>query len=325
VSGEVTKVKAAVCTKYGPPEVLQIKEVEKPTPKDNQVRIRVFATTVTSGDVRIRKADPWLVRLFAGLTKPRKPIIGSEVAGEVEALGKDARQFKVGDQVFGASVSAYAEYTCVRDGGPRGIKPANMTFEEAAAIPFGALSALHFLRKGSIRRGQSVLIYGASGGVGTAAVQLAKHFGAEVTGVCSTANLELVRSLGADHVIDYTKEDFAKPATYDIIFHTVGKAGFSRSMKSLKKNGIFLSALALPPILRKLWASVNGKRVVGGIAKPKAEDLVFLKELIEAGELRSVIDRRYPLEQIAEAHRYVERGHKKGNVVITVGSKSRPA
>jgi NADPH:quinone reductase-like Zn-dependent oxidoreductase len=316
-------MKAVVCRKYGPPEVLQIQEVEKPTPKDNQLLIRVFATTVTSGDVRLRKADPWLVRLFAGLLRPRKPILGSEVAGEVEAVGKDARQFKVGDQVFGASVSAYAEYTCVRDGGPRGIKPANMTFEEAAAIPFGALSALHFLRKGNIRRGQSVLIYGASGGVGTAAVQLAKHFGAKVTGVCSTANLELVSSLGADQVIDYTKDDFVQLAAYDIIFDTVGKAGFSRSMKSLKKNGVFLSALALAPVFRKLWAAIDGgKRVVGGVAKPKREDLVFLKELTEAGELRSIIDRRYPLEQIAEAHRYVERGHKKGNVVISVAESS---
>lgn len=317
-------MKAAVYTRYGPPEVLQVKDVEKPIPKDNQVLIRVFATTVTSGDVRLRKADPFLVRLFAGLTRPKKPIIGSELAGVVEALGKDARQFKVGEQVFGASVSAYAEYTCVKDGGLRARKPTNMTFEEAAAIPFGALSALHFLRKGNVRKGQSVLVVGASGGVGTAAVQLAMHFGADVTGVCSTANLDLVKSLGANRVIDYTKEDFAAPATYDVIFDTVGKSGFLRSMKSLKKKGVFLSAVALVPILRKLWASIAGrKRVVGGISKPKTEDLVFLKELIEAGKLRSVIDRRYPLEQIAEAHRYVEGGHKKGNVVITLGDSSR--
>jgi len=300
-------------------EVLQIKEVEKTTPKDNQVLIRVFATTVTSGDVRLRKADPALVRLFAGLTRPKKPIIGSELAGVVEGMGKDAKQFNTGDQVFGAGVSSYAEYTCVKDGGLRALKPANMTFEEAAAVPFGSLSALHFLRKGNIRKGQSVLIYGASGGVGTAAVQLAKYFGAEVAGVCSTANLELVKSLGADKVIDYTKEDFAKPAAYDVVFDTVGKSGFSRSMKSLKKGGVFLSALALVPILRKLWAAIGGKRVVGGIANTKTADLIFLKELIEAGKLRAVIDRRYPLEKIAEAHRYVEQGHKKGNVVITVG------
>ncbi len=316
---QATNVKAAVYIRYGPPDVLQIKEVEKPTPKDNQVLIRIFATTVTSGDVRIRKADPWIVRLFAGLTRPKKPIIGSELAGVVEAMGKDAKQFKLGDQVFGGGVSTYAEYTCVKDGGLRALKPANMTFEEAATIPFGSLSALHFLRKGNVRKGQSVLIYGASGGVGTAAVQIAKSFGAEVTGVCSTANLDLVRSLGADKVIDYTKEDYAKPATYDIVFDTVGKGGFFRGMKSLKKRGAYLSALALAPILRKLWGSFTGRRVVGGIANPKTEDLVFLKELIEAGKLRTVIDRRYPLEQIAEAHRYVERGHKKGNVVIIVG------
>ena len=312
-------MKAAVCTKYGPPEVLQVKEVEKPTPKDNQVLIRIFATTVTSGDVRLRKADPFIVRFFAGLTRPRRPILGSELAGEVEAIGKDVKRFKPGDQVFGAGVSTYAEYTCLLAKGPRATKPANLTFEEAAAIPFGALSALHFLRKGNIQRGQKVLIYGASGAVGTAAVQLAKHFGADVTGVCSTANLALVKSLGADEVIDYTKEDFAKPASYDLIFHTVGKISFFASMKSLKKGGVYASALLLGPVLRKLWGLVAGrKRVIGGIAKPKIDDLVFLKGLIEAGKLRSVIDRRYPLEQIAEAHRYVERGHKKGNVVIIV-------
>jgi NADPH:quinone reductase-like Zn-dependent oxidoreductase len=216
-------------------------------------------------------------------------------------------------------LSSYAEYACVKDGGRRAAKPANMTFEEAAAVPFGFISALHFLRKGNIRRGQRVLIYGASGAVGTAAVQLAKYFGAEVTGVCSTANLDLARSLGADHVIDYTKEDFARPATYDIFFDTVGKSPFRRSLKSLKKKGVYLDDVALVPLARRLWAMASGKRFIGGIASGKTEDLVFLTELIEAGTLRSVIDRRYPLEQIAEAHRYVEQGHKKGNVVITVG------
>jgi len=316
---EGTRVKAAVCTRYGPPEVLQVKEVEKPTPRDNQVLIRIFATTVTSGDVRLRKADPFIVRFFAGLTRPKRPILGSELAGEIEAVGKDVKRFKPGDQVFGAGVSTYAEYTCLLEKGPRGAKPANMDFEEAAAIPFGALSALHFLRKGNIQRGQKVLIYGASGAVGTAAVQLAKYFGADVTGVCSTANLALVKSLGADDVIDYTKEDFTKPATYDLIFHTVGKISFSACMKSLKKGGVYASDLLLGAVLRKPWASVGGrKRVIGGIAKPKTEDLVFLKDLIEARKLRAVIDRRYPLAQIAEAHRYVEGGHKKGNVVITL-------
>ncbi len=311
-------MKAAVYTRYGPPEVLQVKDVEKPTPKDNEILIRIYATTVTSGDVRMRKADPFLVRLFMGLTRPKKTILGSDLAGVVEAVGKDARQFKEGDRVFGGGPSANAEYTCVRDGGLRAAMPANMTFEEAAAVPFGALSALHFLRKGNVRKGQRVLIYGASGAVGTAAVQLARYFGAEVTGVCSTANLDLVRSLGADHVIDYTKEDFTKPGTYDLILDTVGKSSFSSSLRSLKKKGVYLSALALAPIGRKLRAMTGGKRFIGGVASPKTEDLVFLKEVIEAGKLRSVIDRRYPLGQIVEAHRYVETGHKKGNVVITL-------
>ena len=318
-----SSMKAIVYTKYGPPDVLQVREVEKPTPKDNQLLIRVHATTVTSGDVRARKADPFIARFFFGLTRPKKTILGSDLAGEVAAVGKDVKRFKVGDQVFGLSQSAYAEYTCALEGGPRAMKPANMTFEEAAAVPWGAGCSLYFLRRGNIRRGQRVLIYGASGALGTAAVQLAKYFGAEVTGVCSTANLELVKSLGADRVIDYTKEDFTRTATYDLIFHTVGKSSFLSCMKSLKRRGVYLSALALAPIFRKLWASMTGrKRVIGGIAKPKAEDLVFLKGLIETGKLRSVIDRRYPLEQIAEAHRYVERGHKKGNVVITVAQTS---
>jgi NADPH:quinone reductase-like Zn-dependent oxidoreductase len=213
-------------------------------------------------------------------------------------------------------VRTYAEYTCLKEDGPRGIKPANVTFEEAAAIPWGAGCSLYFLRRGGIRAGQKVLIYGASGSLGTAAVQLAKYFGAEVTGVCSTANLDLVKSLGADKVIDYTKEDFTGSAPYDLIYHTVGKLAFSRSVKSLKKGGVYVSALLLAPSLRRLWA--GGRKVIGGIAKVKAQDMVFLKELVEAGKLRPVIDQRYSLEQIAEAHRYVERGHKKGNVVITL-------
>jgi NADPH:quinone reductase-like Zn-dependent oxidoreductase len=320
-------VKAAVCTGYGPPEVLQLKEVEKPTPKDNQLLVRVFSTTVTSGDVRVRKADPFIIRFVLGLMRPRKAILGSDLAGEVEAVGKDVTCFKVGDKIFGlkpsafADYGAYAEYTCVLEGGPNAMKPVNVTFDEAAAIPWGGGCSLYFLRRGNIRKGQRVLIYGASGALGTAAVQLAKYFGAEVTGVCSTANLELVKSLGTDMVIDYTREDFTSPATYDLIYHTVGKISFRASIKSLKKGGVFVSALALAPIVRRLWASIaGGKRVIGGIAKVKAEDLVFLKQLVEAGHLRPVIDRRYPLEQIAEAHRYVEQGHKKGTVVITIGT-----
>lgn len=318
-------MKAIVCTRYGPPDVLQLKEVEKPIPKDNQILVRVRATTVTSGDVRVRKADPFIVRLFFGLTKPKRPILGSDLAGQVEAVGKDVRRFKPGDQIFGGGIRTYAEYTCVKEDGPRAIKPANVTFEEAAAIPWGAGCSLYFLRRGGIREGQKVLIYGASGSLGTAAVQLAKYFGAEVTGVCSGANLELVKSLGADEVIDYTKQDFAARATYDVVYHTVGKISFSRGLRSVKRGGAYVSALSLAPILRRLWAAIAGrKKVVGGIAKVKAADIVFLKELVEAGKLRPVIDRRYPFEQIAEAHRYVEQGHKKGNVVITVAQPGAP-
>lgn len=311
-------MKAVVCTRYGPPEVLQLKEIGKPTPKDNQMLIRIHATSVTSGDVRVRKADPFIVRLFAGLVRPKDPILGSDLAGEVEAVGKDVTRYKPGDKVFGLGVHTYAEYTCVRELGPRAAMPANLTFEEAAAIPWGAGCSLYFLRKGGIRKGQRVLVYGASGALGTAAIQLAKYFGAEVTGVCSTANLELVKSLGADEVIDYTKEDFTKRETYDIIYHTVGKISFGASLSSLKRGGVYVSALAIVPFARRLWAWFGGKKVIGGIANVKFEDMVFLKGLVEMGHLRPVVDRRYPMDQIAEAHRYVGRGHKKGNVVVTV-------
>jgi len=324
VSVMTPSMKAAVYSKYGPPEVFQVKEVGKPTPNDNQLLVRVMATTVTSGDVRQRKADPWIVRLFTGLLRPKNPILGSDVAGVVEAVGKNVTRFKVGDPVFGGGVHTYAEYTCLKDEGSRAIKPTNMTFVEAAAIPWGGGCSLYFLRRGNIQRGQRVLVYGASGSLGTAAIQLAKYFGAEVTGVCSTANLELVRSLGADKVIDYTKEDFTEPAAYDLIYHTVGKISFSKSLRSLKKGGTYVSALSLLPILRRPRAWISGrKKVIGGIAKVKAEDMVFLKGLVEMGHLRAVIDKRYPLEQIAEAHRYAEKGHKKGNVVITVAQPNR--
>lgn len=316
-------MKAVIYTKFGPPDVLQLQEVEKPTPKDNEVLIKIYATAVTKEDPDMR-ASPG----FNGFLKPRHPILGQELAGEVEAIGKDVTRFRPGDQVFGIDMfGAYAEYKCMPENGALAIKPANISYEEAASIPNGALTALPFLRdKGNIRRGQTVLIYGASGSVGAAAVQLARYYGAEVTGVCSTANLAWVKSLGADQVIDYTQEDFAENGqTYDIIFDTVGKRSFSECKGSLTGDGIYLATVPTPVIALQAWwpAKSGGKKAkfaATGLrpAREKINDLVFLTGLIEAGKIKAVIDRCYPLEHIAEAHRYVEQGHKKGNVVITV-------
>ena len=326
-------MKAVVWTKYGPPEVLQLKETEKPTPKENEVLIKVKAATVTAGDCELRRFDIpimlWLfVRIMVGIRKPRIKILGQELAGEIESVGKKVTQFKMGDTVFAATemrLGAYAEYTCLPSTGPMAIKPSNMSYEEAATIPTGGLNALHFLRKGNIRSGQKVLINGAGGSIGTYALQIAKSFGAHVTCVDSANKLEMLSSIGSDQVIDYTQEDFTgNGETYDIIIDVVGKCSFTRTVKSLSKNGHYiLGNPRLPGQIRGLWISMTtSKKVKSELASYKPEDLVFLKELIEAGKVKAVIDRKYPLEQTAQAHRYVEEGHKKGNVVITIGENS---
>ena len=322
-------MKAVVYEKYGSPDVLEVQEVNKPTPKDNEILIKVQATTVTVADFRSRSftVPPafWLpARITLGITKPKKPILGVELAGEIESIGKDVKRFKKGDQVFAAtliSYGAYAEYKCLPEDAAIAIKPSNLTFEEAAALPIGARTALHYLRKANIQPGQKVLVYGASGSVGTYAVQLAKYFGAEVTGVCSTTNAELVKSLGADQVIDYTAEDFSKYGEkYDVIFEAVDKSSFSACMKALKKDGIYLNITSPLPGFQMLWTKMttDKKLMLGENPPESAEDLILLKELVESGHLKPVIDRCYPMEQIVEAHRYVDKGHKKGNVVITL-------
>ena len=322
-------MKAIVYERYGPPEVLHLAEVAKPVPRDDEVLVRVHASTVTAADFRCRSFTVplsfWIpARLVLGITKPKLPILGAELAGEIVETGKKVTKFKQGDQIFAATIGrfgGYAEYACLPETGVVAIKPSNMTYGEAAAVPVGARAALHFLRKANITSGQKVLVYGASGSVGTFAVQLAKYYGAEVTGVCSGSNLELVRSLGADKVIDYTKENFAAAgAIYDVVFVAVDRDTFTDCMKALKPKGIYLNATTPVRTPRMRWAALTSDRtiVTGEHPSRSADDLVFLRGLIEQGLLRSAVDRTYPLEQMVEAHRYVDLGHKKGNVVIAV-------
>jgi NADPH:quinone reductase-like Zn-dependent oxidoreductase len=331
-------MKAVVYTEYGPPDVLQLTEVEKPAPRDNEILIRVYATSVNIGDIwarNFKKITPskftmplplWLPsRMYFGVTRPRINILGSEFAGEIEVVGKDVKRFRKGDQVFGyrgQSMGANAEYLCMSEDGLVAIKPANMTYVEAATVPYGALTALSLLRKVSIQRGQKVLINGASGNIGSAAVQLAKYFGAEVTGVCGTPRLEFVKALGADKVIDYTQEDFTKNGeTYDLIFDILGKSSSAKCKNSLKQNGVHLFAsFKMKQLFQMLWTSrTGGRKVICALSIENPEDLVFIKGLVEAGKIKAIIDRRYPMEQAANAHRYVESGNKAGSVVITIG------
>ena len=323
-------MKAIIWTKYGPPDALQLQEVEKPIPKDNEVLIKIQATTVTAGDCEMRamkvaKMFRYLMRLYIGLRKPKRiKILGMELAGKIEAVGKDVTLFKEGDEVFAAPdfthLGTYKEYTCLPEQSKEGLlakKPANMTYEEAAAVPVGALEALHIIGNGNVQKQQKVLINGAGGTIGTFAVQLAKYFGADVTGVDSTDKLDMLSSIGADHVIDYTKEDFAQSGeTYDVIFDVVGKRSLSDFKRPLKKNGLLL--LANPKLSHYIRSRFSSMRVKAGTSNPRIEDLTFLTELIEAGKIKSVIDRIYPLEDTAEAHRYVETGNKKGHVVLKI-------
>jgi NADPH:quinone reductase-like Zn-dependent oxidoreductase len=331
-------MKAAIYTEYGSPDVLHLAEVAQPTPRDNEVLIRIHATPVNFGDLLARNFKSvtprkfnmpmlfWLpARLAFGWQKPKKSILGSEFAGVVEAVGTAVTRFKPGDEVFGyrgQSMGAYAEYVCLPEDGALAIKPVNMTFEEAAVVPYGAIMARGLLQKANIQRGQKVLINGASGGIGSAAVQLAKYYGAEVTGVCGTPRLGFVKALGADKVIDYTKEDFTRSAeTYDVIFDILGKSSFGRGRKVLKPNGVYLYAsFKMKQLLQMLWTKIaGGQKVICALSSEKAEDLEFIKDLIEEGQYQAIIDRCYPLDEAAEAHRYAESGHKAGSVLLAVG------
>jgi NADPH:quinone reductase-like Zn-dependent oxidoreductase len=323
-------MRAVVHDRYGPPDVLRLEEVDRPVPKEDEVLVRIHATTVTRTDCGLRGADPFLSRFWTGLRRPKQRISGMELCGVVEAVGSAVTEFEVGDEVFGVKgAGAHAEFTCMRESAALAHKPADMTFEEAAAVCDGAMIALACLEKADLRQGRTILIYGASGSIGTAAVQLAKSFEADVTAVCNTKNLELVRSLGADRVIDYTQEDFTKNGeTYDVVFDAVGKHSFRRCRDSLKSGGIYvetdLGFMWHVPPLALLTRWVGDKRVTLPLPKYTKKNVLFLKELIEAGKYRAVIDRRYPLEQVVEATRYVETGEKTGNVVLTVnGGRAR--
>lgn len=326
-------MKAAIYEQYGPPEVIEIKEMVKPIPKHDEVLIRIHSTTATPPDCLMRSGSSPVGRVLLGIAKPGKKYQtpGIEFSGEIEAIGKEVRRFKPGDQVYGFrgfGTGACAEYKCMPEKGSLAIKPANLTYAEAAAVVDGATTALFFLKdKAGIQPGEKVLINGASGSMGTMAVQLAKHFGAEVTGVCSSSKMDLVKSLGADQVIDYTQEDFTQNGkTYDIIFDVSSQSSFSRCKNSLKPNGRYLvTNMGLAPIIQTFWTKLTGgKKVIFALSIEKNDALVFLKGLIEAGKLKPVIDRSYPLEQTAEAHRYVEAGHKRGSVVINVENKNQP-
>ncbi|MCY1722901.1 NAD(P)-dependent alcohol dehydrogenase [Prolixibacteraceae bacterium Z1-6] len=323
-------MKAVICTKYGTPEVLQMVEVDKPVPKNNEVLIKIHATTVNGADARIRGAVfpsifNFPVKMAMGFKGPRKKILGVELAGTIEEIGKDVTRFRIGDEVFassGANFGAHAEYICLRETAQMTHKPSNMSFEEAAAVPHCALAALYYLKKGKVQPGQKVLIYGAAGGIGTFAVQIAKTMGAEVTGVCSTSGIIMVKAIGADKVIDYTKEKLSESnEKYDVIFDTVGKGPIKDCVNVLNGKGVYYSAvhLDLSRIIEGIKATLtNSKKVIGGVATYTTENLNYLKDLIEAGKLKTVIDKQYTLQQMVEAHAYVDTGHKKGHVVITV-------
>jgi NADPH:quinone reductase-like Zn-dependent oxidoreductase len=322
-------MKAVVCMRYGPPEVLHIMEVDKPIPRDNEILVKVRATTVAVADSRIRAfrvpSGAWIpARLALGITKPRKGILGVELAGDVEAVGKDVKRFKEGDAIFASTLSnmgGHAEYVCIAESGPVAVKPADLSYEYAAALPIGGRTAVYFLKKGGIRAGQRVLVYGASGSVGTYAVQMARHFGASVTAVCSAANFDLVKSLGADEVIDYKAGNFEQQLTaYDVIFLAIDELPFAICKRHLKEAGVYINVTLPIPGLAMIWTSftTQQKIIAGNVPPETAEEMMELKAFAEAGILKPVIDKVYTLDQIVEANRYVDQGHKKGNVVITV-------